>query len=226
MKKNTRLQARLGYTFTDEGLLKRALSHRSVGKENNERLEFLGDSLLSVVISECLFRKFPDAREGDLSRLRASLVKGETLADIAREMDLGEYLLLGEGELKSGGFRRSSILADAVEAIIGAVYLDSDIECCRERVLSWFESRLSQISIDNTDKDPKTRLQEFLQKSRRSLPSYDVVEMSGEAHAQSFTIECSLKDEKISCQAGASSKRAAEKAAARKVLSILSGKQC
>lgn len=138
MNQNDRLVARLGYTFKDKSLLKLALSHRSYGKQNNERVEFLGDSLLNFIIAEALFAKFPTAKEGQLTQLRANLVKGETLAEIAREFGLGDFLLLGEGELKSGGFRRASILADAVEALIGAIYLDSNssMPTCRERVLA------------------------------------------------------------------------------------------
>lgn len=219
--KNNHLQRKIGYQFTQIDLLSTALSHRSVGKDNNERLEFLGDSLLNCVIADALFHKFPSAREGDLSRLRASLVKGETLAEISREFDLGDDLLLGEGELKSGGFRRASILADALEAIIGAIYIDSDMATCRDRILAWFDSRLEAISLANTDKDPKTRLQEFLQENKKSLPKYRVSETRGEAHAMEFVIECRVDGIDSICVGVSSSKRAAEKLAAEKMLSML-----
>lgn len=142
IKPATDLAKKLGYQFKDESMIELALTHRSHGKRNNERLEFLGDSILNFVIAEALYRRFPEAKEGQLSRLRAQLVKGETLAELAREMKLGDYLRLGSGELKSGGYRRDSILADSVEAIIGAIYLDSDMECCRPYILSWYQSRL------------------------------------------------------------------------------------
>ncbi len=216
-----RLLSRLSYQFKDVSLLDRALTHRSVGRENNERFEFLGDSLLNFIIAEALFAKFPNAREGDLSRLRATLVKGETLTSIAREFDLGESLNLGEGELKSGGHRRASILADAVEAIIGAIYLDSDFEQCRSVVVSWFASRLENITLENTDKDPKTRLQEYLQERKKALPVYKVLESRGEAHAQEFVVACKLDYIDTVCTASSSSKRAAEKQAAEKMLQHL-----
>ncbi len=219
--KKKRLLTHLAYTFNDITLLDRALTHRSVGRANNERLEFLGDSLLNFIIAEALFRKFPDAREGDLSRLRATLVKGETLTSVAREFDLGDSLHLGEGELKSGGFRRASILADAVEGIIGAIYLDSDFEQCRTVVESWFASRLSNITLENTDKDPKTRLQEYLQERKKALPVYEVVESRGEAHAQEFVVSCRLDFIDAPCTASSSSKRRAEKLAAEKMLACL-----
>lgn len=221
IKNSSALSHKLGYRFQDSSLLEQALSHRSVGKQNNERLEFLGDSLLNFIIAESLYQKFPDAREGDLSRLRASLVKGETLAEIAREKDLGDFLLLGEGELKSGGFRRSSILADAVEALIGAIYQESDFDRCREVVLMWFQSRLQNITLDNTDKDPKTRLQEYLQERKKQLPVYSLAAITGEAHAKEFEVTCSVsfKDEVFSARA--SNKRQAEKQAAAKMLQFL-----
>jgi ribonuclease-3 len=207
------LQRTLGYQFSDSSLLVKALSHRSVGKNNNERLEFLGDSLLNLVISESLYQRFPQAKEGELSRLRAHLVKGETLAELAREFNLGECLILGGGELKSGGHRRSSILADCVEAIIGAIYFDSDFERCRERILAWFESRLIKVSENKVQKDPKTRLQEYMQERRRSLPEYCVVAEEGENHARSFKVACRLDDNQV-FEAVASSKRNAEKESA------------
>ncbi len=213
-------QSLIGYQFNDISLLETAVSHRSVGKNNNERLEFLGDSLLNCIIAEALFKKFEKAKEGDLSRLRSSLVKGDTLAEIAQQFNLGEYLLLGEGELKSGGFRRASILADAVEAIIGAVYIDSDMDTCRNVVLHWFAERLSAITLSNTEKDPKTRLQELLQEKKLPLPQYIVVETSGQAHAMEFVVECKI-DGKKSSKAKSKSKRQAEKLAAQEMLGKL-----
>lgn len=221
MKKNDRLLQSIGYQFKEIDLLQQALSHRSIGSHNNERLEYLGDSLLNFIIAEALFKKFPRAKEGDLSRLRAFLVQGATLAEIAAEFDLGEYLLLGEGELKSGGFRRTSIQSDAIEALIGAIYRDSNFETCRATVLAWFAARLDSITLENTDKDPKTRLQEYLQEKKRPLPNYVVIETLGEAHAKQFVIECRLQDEALMTQGCSSSKRAAEKLAAEKMLAMI-----
>ncbi len=215
------LQYRLGYEFKDQKLLGLALTHRSYGAHNNERLEFLGDSILNFAIGEALFRRFPEAREGQLSRLRAQLVKGETLAEIAREFELGECLVLGEGEMKSGGHQRDSILADSVEALIGAIYTETNFETCRTHVLRWYEHRLSLFSLDLTDKDPKSRLQEYLQALRKPLPEYEVVETLGEAHAYIFTIECRVAVLKQSVRAQASSRREAEKLAAIEILRLL-----
>ncbi len=220
-KNKSTLVAKLGYEFKDLKLLDKALSHRSVGQNNNERLEFLGDSLLNFFIADALYAKFPDVREGDLSRLRATLVKGTTLTEIAREFELGEYLILGEGELKSGGYRRASILADAVEALIGAIYTESGFEQCRTIVLCWFADRLEKITIENTDKDPKTRLQEYLQERKKNLPTYEVVETRGEAHAKEFVVACCLDFVDQRCIASSSSKRGAEKIAAEKMLEVL-----
>lgn len=186
------LIAKLGYTFKDRKLLDVALTHRSVSKKNNERLEFLGDALLSMIIAEELFRRFPDTLEGELSRLRANLVKGETLSILAREFKLGEYLNLGVGELKTGGFNRDSILADSFEAIIGAVFLDSDHQTCKERVLSWYDTRLNDPKLFHRLKDPKTQLQELLQARQLPLPEYDIVDIAGEPHEQIFTVMCKV----------------------------------
>ncbi|MDO6564448.1 ribonuclease III [Amphritea sp. 1_MG-2023] len=221
IKPATDLARKLGYQFKDESMIELALTHRSHGKRNNERLEFLGDSILNFVIAEALFRRFPDAKEGQLSRLRAQLVKGETLAELAREMKLGDYLRLGSGELKSGGYRRDSILADAVEAIIGAIYLDSDMDSCRPYILGWYQSRLEQTSLLDTKKDSKTRLQEFLQSRRAPLPDYELLSVSGEAHQQTFEIRCavSLLDQPTGGRG--SSRRQAEQNAAKKALDKL-----
>ncbi|KZZ59092.1 ribonuclease III, partial [Oleiphilus sp. HI0125] len=170
-----RLERKLGYTFKDRSLLELALTHRSFKGKNNERLEYLGDAILGYVIAEQLYLRFPHFKEGQLSRLRARLVKGVTLAEIAREFGLGDYLKLGPGELKSGGFRRESILADAVESIIGATYLDSGHDVAKQMVLSWYEERLSSPELETTEKDSKTQLQELLQAKKQDLPTYEVL---------------------------------------------------
>ena len=212
---------RLDYRFKQAELLQRALSHRSVGSENNERLEFLGDSILSYVISVELFQRFPKVDEGGLSRLRASMVKGDTLAILARELSLGDYLLLGPGELKSGGFRRSSILADAFEALLGAIYMDSDIATIQRVILHLFNERLSAVNPDTALKDPKTRLQEFLQSRQFPLPSYEVTNIAGKAHAQTFTVSCQIEGLEETVVADGSSRRKAEQTAAQLILEKL-----
>lgn len=217
-----RLLKRLGYSFKDEQLFELALTHRSCGAVNNERLEFLGDSLLNTIIAEALFHQIPNAREGDLSRLRAQLVKGETLAAIGRELELGECLSLGEGELKSGGFRRASILADAVEALVAAVYLDSgDYHTCRRHLLSWYGPRVAAVSLGKSEKDPKTRLQELLQARGQPLPVYELTGTSGEAHEQTFTITCRVSLLPDPVVTHGSNRRQAEKNAASKALGLL-----
>lgn len=216
-----RLQIRLGYEFRDPAQLDLALTHRSHGASNNERLEFLGDSILNFIIGEALFRRFPEAREGQLSRLRSQMVKGETLAEIAREFEVGECLRLGEGEMKSGGHRRDSILADTLEALIGAIYLESGFITCADRVNAWYQARLDALSLEQPAKDAKTRLQEFLQAHKLPLPEYEVVEVEGEAHAHRFTIECRVDSLKESARARATSRRVAEKEAAAAVLEKL-----
>ena len=177
-----RLQRQLGYRFQDPELMILALTHRSFAGRNNERLEFLGDAILNFVAGEALFQRFPQAREGQLSRLRARLVKGETLAILARGFDLGEYLRLGSGELKSGGFRRESILADALEALIGAIYLDTGMDAARERMLGWLTNEIEGLTLVDTNKDPKSRLQEFLQSRASERTLCQVVYMQGEPH--------------------------------------------
>ncbi|MCL1123102.1 ribonuclease III [Shewanella surugensis] len=220
IKNIPRLCRILGYEFTDLTLLDQALTHRSAASKHNERLEFLGDSILSIVISDALYHQFPKAKEGDLSRMRATLVCGKMLAEIALEFKLGDYLKLGPGELKSGGFRRESILADAVEAIIGAVYLDRGIEPCRQLVLNWYQSRLKSIKpVDQ--KDPKTLLQEHLQGFKKPLPVYTVVKTVGEAHNQTFTVECMVKGLNEPIVGVASSRRKAEQIAAAQVLELI-----
>ncbi len=217
-----RLERKLGYEFSDRGRLELALTHRSCGSCNNERLEFLGDSIVNFVIAEALFERFPEAREGQLSRLRARMVRGVTLAELGREFQLGDFLRLGSGELKSGGYRRESILADAVEAIIGAIYLDAGMDVCHERIRSWFQERLAGLSAsDEQNKDPKTRLQEYLQARQQSLPKYQVISITGEAHDQVFTISCELDCLDQPSQGEGPSRRGAEQQAARNALKLL-----
>lgn len=216
-----RLQTRLRYKFKHLSTLEQALTHRSFGANNNERLEFLGDSLLGMFVGERLYEKFPNATEGELTRIRSSLVKGETLAEIAREFDLGECLIMGEGELKSGGFRRDSILADAVESIIAGVYLESGFEVCRDVVLNWFSSRLDGLELAQTGKDPKTQLQEFLQAAGAPLPKYDIQSLDGEAHNQIITVSCGINGFQTPFVASAKNKKQAEKKAAQLALNAL-----
>ena len=216
-----RLEKKLGYLYVNDDLLKRAITHRSAGSRHNERLEFLGDSILSLVIAEALYHRFPDVSEGDMSRMRATLVREKTLAELAREFDLGEYLILGPGELKSGGYRRESILADTVEAIIGSIYLDSDMERIRTLLLQWYASRLDEIRPGADQKDPKTRLQEFLQGRRRPLPSYAVIKVKGEAHNQEFTVQCDIEGMEAPVIGVGSSHRKAEQSAAVQALEQL-----
>ncbi len=216
------LIARIGYQFQQPELLELALTHRSFsGKDNNERLEFLGDSLLNFIIGEALFQRFPYAREGQLSRLRANLVKGVTLTKIAQHLEIGPSLLLGPGELKSGGSRRDSILADSVEAIIGAIYLDGGLTCCKERVLVWFGPRLEKLSLDDTVKDNKTRLQEWLQAQKWMLPTYNILDIEGASHSQHFVVECSVPEAALSFTGEGNSRRQAEQMAAGLMLTAL-----
>ncbi|MDN3556733.1 ribonuclease III [Halomonas maura] len=217
----TLFSRRIGHDFAQPELLELAMTHRSYGGRNNERLEFLGDSIVNFVIAEDLFQRFPQAREGQLSRLRARLVKGQTLAELAREMAFGECLRLGSGEMKSGGQRRDSILADAVEAVIGAIYLDAGMDTARSRVLAWYAERLEAINLQDTQKDPKTRLQEFLQSRQVALPRYEVVSVEGEAHAQTFTVECHVEMLEEHTLGIGASRRHAEQQAAQQALARL-----
>lgn len=215
------LQGGLGYTFSDPALLDLALTHRSSGPRNNERLEFLGDSILNHVVAEHLFASFPAAGEGDLSRMRAALVRRRSLARVARQLDLGASVRLGPGERKSGGHRRESILADTLEAIIGAVLLDGGQTAVRERVLAWFESELDDVSPQTASKDAKTRLQEYLQGRGLPVPEYHLSRVEGEDHRQEFTVECSIASPALSLSGSGSSRRRAEQAAAGAVLEAL-----
>ncbi len=221
LRQLNRLQHSLGYEFSDPALLRLALTHRSALGDNNERLEFLGDSIVNHIVAESLFRRFPEASEGEMSRMRAGLVKGDTLAEIARELGLGDYLRLGPGERKSGGHRRGSILADALEATIGAMLLDSDVERCRKSVLPWFESRLALLSLEGLDKDPKTRLQEYLQGRQCPLPDYQLLAVEGEDHEQSFEVSCCLEKPALVTKGNGSSRRRAEQVAAERALQQL-----
>lgn len=220
-RSHAKLCRRLGYRFSRPELLQTALTHRSHGSQNNERLEFLGDAVLSVIISEALYHKFPGGDEGALSRLRASLVRGETLAAKARELELGGELLLGPGEQKSGGHRRASILAGALEAVIGAIYLDGGFPAARDVVLAVFAEELSRVSLERVGKDPKTQLQEYLQARRLALPEYRVVGVTGHDHAQVFRVECRVVGLGEAVGGEGSSRRKAEQDAARKTLQRL-----
>ena len=217
-----RLEKRIGYEFSDFSLLKQALTHRSALGLHNERLEFLGDSILSFVISTDLYTRFPKVDEGDLSRMRATLVCGKMLSEVGREFVLSDCLILGPGELKSGGFRRDSIIADGVEAIIGAVFLDSNIDVVNKLVLSWFKSRLNTIQPGIGQKDPKTRLQEHLQSRKQPLPLYEVLDVKGEAHNQQFTMSCEIEGMQ-QVQGKGTSRRKAEQVAAQTMLTALLG---
>lgn len=219
-----RLCRRLGYEFANIDLLKQALTHCSAGTKNNERFEFLGDSILSFVIANDLFERFPDESEGELSRLRSFLVKGEMLAEIALELQLGDYLYLGQGELKSGGFRRSSILADALEAVIAAVFFDGGIDAGQQLVLRLYATRLADKNVlQNNIKDSKTQLQEYLQAEKYPLPNYVLVKVEGEEHKQTFYISCSVKGVEKTTQGVGDNRRKAEQQAAKLLLEFLKG---
>ena len=209
-----RLLQLLDAEVLDSAWFAKAITHRSASKKNNERLEFLGDSVLSLVIANHLFERFPDVNEGDLSRLRSHLVRGATLARIAAANQLGDYLKLGAGELKSGGFRRESIMEDAFEAIIGAAYLVKGFDYVRGYILDVFRDELANLPDPASLKDPKSRLQEWLQSRSRPLPEYRVLDISGEAHDQTFTAECRVSEPEIVTQAQGGSRRKAEQAAA------------
>jgi ribonuclease III, bacterial len=213
--KRKRLEAELGYTFRNPRLLVQALTHRSHSAAHNERLEFLGDAVLNFVVASLLFDRFPKTDEGDLSRMRANLVRQATLADIANRLALSEQLLLGEGELKSGGFRRPSILSDALEAIFGAIYMDGGFDSARQVIASLYESLLVNVDPRSEGKDAKTLLQERLQAMRLDLPVYTVVATHGAAHSQLFEVACEVPRLDIRVQAAGSSRRAAEQSAAQ-----------
>jgi ribonuclease-3 len=213
----------LGYSFRDPLLAQTALRHRSVGGQHNERLEYLGDAALGFIVARELYQRFPRATEGELSRLRAGLVKGQNLAAVAQNMRLGEHVILGPGELKSGGVRRESILAGALEALIGAVYLDGGIEPCETLVLQLLRAQLDACNPENVAKDPKTRLQEYLQGRRLPLPSYQTVAVNGADHAQTFTVTCAVSGLPDPVIGTGNSRRAAEQEAAVHALARLEG---
>ena len=217
-----RLQGALGHSFVRPDLLSQALTHRSHSSPHNERLEFLGDSVLNCIMAALLFERFPTLREGDLSRQRANLVRQNTLAEIAGSLDLGSRLRLGEGELKSGGSGRPSILADALEAVIGAVFLDAGFEAARLVVVRLYQSLLDQIDPTASGKDAKTELQELLQARKLPLPNYNLVQTRGEAHAQTFEVECAIPALGIRVAGSGSSRRSAEQAAAKAAVSRVS----
>ena len=211
----------LNYHFNDNSLLELALTHRSFQGKNNERLEFLGDSILNFIIAELLFKKFNLLPEGDLSRLRSQLVKSETLSEIGILLQLGDYLILGEGELKSSGWRRPSILADSVEAIIGAVFIDGGISAASNLILGWFKDRIDSINPDNIQKDSKSVLQELLQGKKIPLADYNIVSIEGEAHCQHFRVSCSIPKLGLSIEGEGSSRKIAEQSAAEEILKKL-----
>lgn len=220
-KSLTRLEQALGHRFSQPGLLKTALTHRSYGTPHNERLEFLGDGLLNAAVADLLFRQFPDLPEGDLSRLRANLVRQDSLHRIALRLAVGNELLLGEGEKKSGGSQRPSILADALEAAIGAVYLDAGFDAAHALVSRLFGGEIARIDPRRDAKDAKTRLQEHLQGRRLPLPAYTVVKTHGEAHAQQFEVRCEVAALGLSAIGQGGSRRLAEQEAAATVLTLI-----
>jgi ribonuclease-3 len=209
------LQDDLGHQFVRADLLKQALTHRSHSSPHNERLEFLGDSVLNCIMAALLYERFPELREGDLSRHRANLVRQHTLADIAQSLALGDHLRLGEGELKSGGSRRPSILADGLEAVIGAVFLDGGFDAARTAVTQLYRALVDAIDPTASGKDAKTELQELLQARKLPLPSYSLLRTRGEAHAQTFEVECTIPALGIRVAGSGSSRRGAEQAAAK-----------
>jgi len=215
------LQTRLGYAFRDARLLQRAMTHRSFGADHNERLEFLGDSVLNLVVAHLLFDRLATMPEGDLSRVRANLVKQETLHQLALHLELPGRMRLGEGELKSGGTRRASILADALEAVIGAVYLDGGFDAAHALVQRLFAKVEIRPDMQAAEKDPKTQLQEWLQGRKLPLPKYTVIDTSGAAHRQTFEVACEVPDLKKHERGSGASRRAAEQAAAAALLTIL-----
>ncbi|MDC0390286.1 ribonuclease III [Candidatus Thioglobus sp.] len=216
-----KLQQKLNYQFKDLSLLELALTHRSMGRKNNERLEFLGDSILGLVISRELYKRFTQIEEGKLSRLRSHLVRGQTLAKFGLSLELADVLILGSGELKSGGYRRESIQADAVEAIFGAILLDSDLETINTVILDLYQERLNAIDLNDSLKDPKTQLQEYLQKRNNTLPKYELTKTVGKDHNAVFTVNCFLQDQNIQTSQNAKSLKRAEQSCAQVLLAKL-----
>lgn len=212
----------IGHHFADQDLLKQALTHRSAGTPNNERLEFLGDSIVNQMVAEALYRRWPKADEGALTRARAELVREGALAVIARALQLGDRLTLGPGEMKSGGHRRDSILADALEAVVAAIYLDAGFQACQAVVMPWFAASMDALpATGKPQKDPKTRLQEWLQARQKALPQYLLVSESGDDHAKIFKVRCNLTDPAVATEGEGSSRRLAEQQAAAAALEKL-----
>jgi ribonuclease-3 len=215
----------IGHAFNDPGLLQQALTHRSAGTPNNERLEFLGDSIVNMMVAQALYERWPKADEGALTRARAELVREGALAVIARELHLGERLILGPGEMKTGGHRRDSILADALEAVVAAIYLDAGFAACRTVVLPWFTASMQALpATGKPEKDPKTRLQEWLQARQKALPLYELVSESGDDHAKTFRVRCGVTDPAVSTEGEGASRRLAEQQAAAAALEQLDSK--
>ncbi len=216
-----RLYRKIGYEFKEPHYLKQALTHCSAGIVNNERLEFLGDAILSCIIAHALFDRFPQRSEGELSRLRAHLVKGDMLAEIAVELELGDYLHLGQGELKSGGFRRASILTDALEALFAAIFLDGGFSACKTVILNVYQTRLNDDRLHDNLKDPKTQLQEYLQAKKHPLPQYVLTKVDGEEHDQVFHVTCTVAHSNLSAKGRGDNRRKAEQYAAEQLLRSL-----
>jgi len=212
------LEKAFGYQFKNQKRLQQALTHRSAHHQHYERLEFLGDAVLGLIIAQALCERFPDIDEGDLSRLRATLVCGKSLAKLAKTFNLGDYLILGPGEMKSGGKRRESILSDAVEAMLGAMYLETDLDTCSRVVRAWFAETLATIQPGQQQKDPKTRLQEYLQGRQMAVPEYQVIATEGQAHNQQFTVACRIEAFADAELATGTSRRKAEQQAATQLL--------
>ena len=210
-----------GHVFRDPALLAQALTHRSAGTPHNERLEFLGDALVGLIVAEALYLRWPKADEGAMTRARAELVRESSLARIARDLELGARMTLGPGEMKSGGHRRDSILSDALEAVVGAIYLDVGFEACRGAVMPWFEPHIDALPAGGIGKDPKTRLQEWLQARQRPLPTYELISESGEEHARVFHVRCLLTEPALEAEGSGSSRRASEQDAASAALAQL-----
>lgn len=221
--KTDRLCRKLQYAFKNQAFLQQALTHRSASHANNERFEFLGDAILSFTIASTLFERFPNESEGQLSRLRAHLVKGEMLAKIGLELDLGDYLHLGQGELKSGGFRRESILADAMEALFAAVYLDGGIAAAQHVILHLYSTLLNDPDLNNNLKDAKTQLQEYLQAHKYALPKYTLTHVDGEEHDQVFYILCAIPSLGKTAKGQGDTRRKAEQDAAQLLLTSIKG---
>ncbi len=216
---------RIGHAFNDPGLLQQALTHRSAGTPNNERLEFLGDSIVNMMVAQALYLRWPKADEGALTRARAELVREGALAVIARSLELGDRLTLGPGEMKSGGHRRDSILADALEAVVAAIYLDAGFAACQAVVLPWFSASMEALpATGRPEKDPKTRLQEWLQARQKALPQYELVSESGDDHAKTFRVRCGVTEPAVSTEGEGASRRLAEQQAAAAALEQLDSK--